>query len=55
MNILIEKKDLGLIKKVASKRGERHSDFVIIAVRKELARLGFLNSEERKALGIDNK
>ena len=53
MNILIEKKDLDLVKKVASKRGERHSDFVIISIRKELARLGFLTSDEKKALGSD--
>lgn len=55
MNILVEKKDLDLIKKIASKRGERYADFVIISTRKELARLGFLNSEERKALGIDSQ
>ena len=53
MNILIEKKDLDLVKKVAFKRGERHSDFVIISIRKELARLGFLTSDEKKALGIE--
>ena len=53
MNILIEKKDLNLVKKVALKRGERHSDFVILSIRKELARLGFLSSDEKKALGVE--
>ena len=52
MNILIERKDLDLVKKVALKRGERYSDFVIMSIRKELARLGFLTSGEKKALGI---
>ncbi|MEM4379767.1 MAG: ribbon-helix-helix protein, CopG family [Thermoplasmatales archaeon] len=51
-NIKIEKRDLTLLQKVASERGEGSSDFVRRAIRKELARLGFLNKEQMKALGV---
>jgi len=54
LNIVIEKKDLELIKKIALKRGQRHSDFIILAIREKIARLGFLSKDESKALGIDN-
>lgn len=52
MNVKIEKKDLALVQKISSHRGEDASDFVRIAIRKELARLGFLNQEQMKALEI---
>jgi len=51
-NIKIEKKDLIIINQIASKRGETSSDFVRVAIRKELARLGFLKKDEAKALEI---
>mgnify|MGYP000193832053 CR=1 FL=1 len=54
-NIKISKKDLDLIKKISLRRGEGYSDFIRMAVRKELAILGFLSKEESKALGVDIK
>lgn len=54
LNIKIEKKDLQLVQKIASNRGEDSSDFVRRAIRKELARLGFLKLEEMKALEVLN-
>lgn len=41
-----------LIRKIARARGEDLSDFVRRAVKTELARLGYLSEEEKKALGI---
>jgi len=55
MNIKIEKRDLELINKVSSARGEGTADFVRLSIRKELARLGFLTAMQLKALGIDEK
>lgn len=50
MNVKIEKKDLELVHRISSLRGDDASDFVRIAIRKEIARLGFLNKEQMKAL-----
>jgi hypothetical protein len=44
--------EVQLVKKVAKARGEDLSDFVRRAVKMELARLSFLNEEEKKALGL---
>ena len=52
LNIKIEQKDLKLIRKISEKRGEGLSDFVRFAIRTELARLGFLDPDEMKALGV---
>lgn len=52
MNVRIEEKDLKMITKVSELRGEGISDFVRVAIRKELARLGFLNKEQMKALEV---
>lgn len=52
LNIKIEKKDLELIQKVASKRGETTTNFIRHTLRKELALLGFLNYDQMKALGV---
>lgn len=49
------KKEVELVKKVASARGEDLSDFVRRAVKMELARLSFLSDEEKKALGLQTK
>jgi len=54
-NIKITKKDLELIKKISSRRGEGYSDFIRMAVRKELAVLGFLSKNDVKALGVEIK
>lgn len=49
-NLKIEERDLKLIQKITNSRGDNVSDFMRIAIRKELARLGFLKKEEAKAL-----
>jgi uncharacterized protein (DUF1778 family) len=45
--------DVQLIKKICEARGEQLSDFVRRSVRKELARLNYLSSEEKKALEME--
>lgn len=52
MNIKLENTDLQLIQEIAKIRGEGLSDFVRMCLRKEMARLGFLNQKEMKALGV---
>ena len=52
LNILIEQKDLDLLKKISEKRGQRHTDFAILAIREKMARLGFLSIQETKALEV---
>ena len=42
-----------LIEKICQARGEDLSDFVRYSIRKELARLSFLPTEDKKALGIN--
>ena len=51
----INSEDLDLIKKVCQLRGENISTFVRRAVYQELARLGYLDKERQKALGIGDK
>lgn len=51
-NVKIEEKDLKLIKKISHDRGDDVSDFIRLSIKKELARLGFLNQQEMKSLGI---
>jgi hypothetical protein len=46
------REDKELIVKVCKARGEDISDFVRRSVRKELASLGYLSDEEKKALGV---
>ena len=41
-----------LIRKVSEARGEDVSDFVRRAILRELASLSFLDSEQKKALGV---
>jgi len=48
----MKKKDIELLKKVCQARGEDLSDFVRRSVKMELARLSYLNNEEKKALGF---
>jgi len=52
VNVRVSPEDKELLKKVCENRGEDISDFVRRAVKMELARLSFLNDEEKKALGI---
>lgn len=54
LNIKIEKRDLKLVQKVSSQKGENSSEFVRRSIRKELARLGFLKTDEAKALEVQN-
>lgn len=44
--------DKALIRKICQARGEQLSDFVRRAIRRELVRLGYLDEEEKKALGV---
>jgi len=44
--------EIALLKKVSHARGEDVSDFVRRAIKSELARLSYLSSNEKKALGI---
>ena len=45
--------DASLLKEISKNRGEDVSDFVRLAVRKELARLSFLTDNEKKALEVE--
>jgi len=44
--------DANLLQNVCKSRGEDVSDFVRRATKIELARLSYLSSEEKKALGV---
>jgi len=46
----IEKETLDLLFDVCDLRKQDVDDFVNVAIRKELARLGYLSEEEKKAL-----
>jgi len=50
--VRVEPKLKELIVRLAKARGEDVSDFVRRAIKAELARLGYLKPEEKKALGI---
>jgi len=52
VNVKIEEKIVKKVHKVSKLRGDDFSDFVRISINKELARLGFLTSDEMKALGV---
>ena len=51
-NLKLESSDLKLIQKIALSRGEDFSDFIRLAIKKELARMGFLKKQEMKALEV---
>lgn len=55
MWVLFERKEAEKIKEVAKLRGEDTSSFFRRAVRIELAKLGYLTSQEQKALGIETE
>ena len=52
LTLWIDVKLKEMLRKVSEARGEDMSDFVRRAIKRELARLGFLQEEERKALGF---
>ena len=52
IGIRIPQKTKELLESVSKNRGEDISDFVRGAVLKELAILGFLSEDEKKALGV---
>jgi len=43
------------LKTISAARGEDVSDFIRRAVLKELASLGFLSEEQKKALGVSSR
>lgn len=54
MNVKIERGDLQLAQKISDMRGEGLADFVRLSMRREFARLGFLNKQESKALEVQS-
>ena len=46
--------DLNLIQKVCSDRGENVANFARRAMKRELARMGYMNKEQAKALEVPN-
>jgi len=55
INIRLSKNDLALLAKISRMRGQSSSDFIRLAMRRELARLGFLGEEEKQALGVSDE
>jgi len=53
--VRISKGDRELLDLVCKARGEDLSDFVRRSILKELASLGFLSEDQKKALGIKNR
>ena len=54
IGVRIQKEDRKLLDIVCKARGEDLSDFVRRAILKELASLGFLSEDQKKALGVKN-
>jgi hypothetical protein len=52
IGVRISREDRMLLDQICKARGEDLSDFVRRSIRKELASLGFLPNDQRKALGI---
>lgn len=52
IGIRMSDSEIALLKKVSHARGEDVSDFVRRAIKSELARLSYLSSAEKKALGV---
>ena len=52
LSLRIKEEDKTLLEKVCKARGEDISDFVRRSIRKELASLSYLSSEDKKALGM---
>ena len=52
VNFKIDQKDLEIIQKISKKNGNSQSGFIRLAIKKELANLGYLTKSELRALGI---
>jgi hypothetical protein len=52
IGVRVSQEDKMLVEKISKLRGEDVSDFVRRSIRKELASLSFLSTEDKKALGI---
>ena len=52
LGLRVTPEDYDLLEKVSRARGEDISSFVRRAIKKELASLGFLSEQDKKALGI---
>lgn len=52
IGVRLPRSDLLLVLRICASRGEDLSDFVRRAIRRELAKLSFLNLSEKKALGV---
>jgi hypothetical protein len=50
--VRLERKTVDILRKVARARGEQVSGFARRAIMSELAKLGFLDEQETRALGI---
>ncbi len=55
ISVRIDSKTIALVNKISKERGEQLADFVRRSIRTELANLGYLNEDTKKALGIDKK
>jgi hypothetical protein len=52
IGVRISARDIALLKRICRGRGENVSNFVRRAIRTEMAKLSFLTSLDKKALGI---
>lgn len=55
IGLRIDQEDRQLLEKVCKARGEQISDFVRMAIKKELASLSYYPEETKKALGVPIK
>jgi hypothetical protein len=53
VGVRLSSEDRKLLDKVTQARGEDKSDFIRRSIKKELAVLGFLSLDDRKALGME--
>lgn len=51
ISVRMDQITIDLVSKIAERRGEQLSDFVRRAIRLELANLGYLDDDQKKALG----
>lgn len=52
LSVTIDEKTYSLVTDICKIRGEHITDFFRKAVKAELASLGYLNDDEKKALGV---
>jgi len=53
ISVRLDSKTISIVKKICEDRGEQLSDFVHRSIKFELGKLGYLNEEEKKALGVE--